>query len=78
MTRSLKRIQEIHRNLSLIALCFSSFSITLQALGTAQVIDGLCHLFYPSFYHNDATVGLACAGNIFYGAGLLGILSAYQ
>ncbi|CAB9516179.1 expressed unknown protein [Seminavis robusta] len=48
------------------------------ALGTAQTIDGLVHLFYPSFYHENPTVGLGCAGNIFYGAGLLGIFSAYQ
>jgi len=50
----------------------------LQALGTAQVIDGMAHLFYPAIYHENPNVGLGCAGNIFYGAGLLGILSAYQ
>ena len=48
------------------------------ALGTAQVVDGLCHMFYPTFYTNDPSTGLACAGNIFYGAGLLGIFSAIQ
>ena len=48
------------------------------ALGTAQVIDGLVHLFAPDFYDKDPRVGLACAGNIFYGAGLLGIFSAFQ
>ena len=48
------------------------------ALGAAQVTDGLMHLFFPEFYSADKAVGLACAGNIFYGAGLLGIFSAYQ
>jgi hypothetical protein len=48
------------------------------ALGAAQVTDGLFHLFWPAFYAVDAHVGLACAGNIFYGAGLLGIFSAYM
>jgi len=48
------------------------------ALGTAQVLDGLVHLFWPNFYDKDPHTGLACAGNIFYGAGLLGILSALQ
>ncbi|KAL7560103.1 hypothetical protein ACA910_005359 [Epithemia clementina (nom. ined.)] len=48
------------------------------ALGTAQVLDGLVHMLYPSFYDRNPNVGLACAGNIFYGAGLLGIFSAYQ
>jgi hypothetical protein len=47
------------------------------ALGAAQTLDGIVHLFYPTFYANDPTVGLACAGNIFLGAGLLGIFSAY-
>lgn len=48
------------------------------ALGVAQTIDGLVHLFRPDFYANDPRTGLACAGNIFYGAGLLGIFSAYM
>ena len=30
------------------------------------------------FYHDNPDIGLGCAGNIFYGAGLLGIFSAYQ
>ena len=47
------------------------------ALGAAQTLDGLVHIFWPKFYSDDGSVGLACAGNIFYGAGLLGILSAY-
>jgi hypothetical protein len=48
------------------------------ALGVAQVTDGLMHMFYPSFYSSDRDVGIACASNIFLGAGLLGIFSAYQ
>ena len=48
------------------------------ALGVAQTMDGLLHLFRPDFYAADPRTGLACAGNIFYGAGLLGILSAYM
>jgi hypothetical protein len=47
------------------------------ALGTAQVLDGIVHIAHPKFYANDAGEGLACAGNIFWGAGLLGILSCY-
>lgn len=47
------------------------------ALGAAQTLDGLVHIFYPAFYAADPTVGLGCAGNIFWGAGLLGIFSAY-
>jgi hypothetical protein len=47
------------------------------ALGVAQTIDGLAHFFHPTIYAANPTVGLACAGNIFYGAGLLGILSVY-
>ena len=48
------------------------------ALGAAQVVDGLVHLFNPTFYNNDHRVGIACAGNIFYGAGLLGIFSCFM
>jgi hypothetical protein len=48
------------------------------ALGAAQTIDGLVYLFLPDFYSNDPQASVACAGNIFYGAGLLGILSAYM
>jgi hypothetical protein len=48
------------------------------ALGTAQTIDGLTHLFNPSFYSTNKSVSIACAGNIFFGAGLLGIFSAYM
>jgi type IV secretory pathway VirB2 component (pilin) len=47
------------------------------ALGTAQVIDGLVHIFQPSFYSNGHQEGIGCAGNIFLGAGLLGIFSTY-
>lgn len=47
------------------------------ALGTAQTIDGLVHIFYPAFYASSPAVALGCAANIFFGAGLLGILSAY-
>ena len=47
------------------------------ALGTAQVLDGLAHIFKPSFYASDPEESLASAGNIFLGAGLLGLLSAY-
>jgi hypothetical protein len=48
------------------------------ALGTAQTIDGLTHIFNPSFYAKNKSVSIACAGNIFFGAGLLGIFSAYM
>jgi cytochrome c biogenesis protein CcdA len=48
------------------------------ALGTAQTIDGLTHIFNPSFYATNKSVSIACAGNIFFGAGLLGIFSAYM
>lgn len=47
------------------------------ALGTAQCIDGLVHLFNPTFYSANGDAALASAGNIFLGAGLLGIFSAY-
>jgi type IV secretory pathway VirB2 component (pilin) len=47
------------------------------ALGTAQVIDGLVHIFMPTFYSKSHPVGIGCAGNIFLGAGLLGIFSSY-
>ena len=47
------------------------------ALGTAQTIDGVVHFCWPSFYSTDPRVGLGAAGNIFLGAGLLGIFSAY-
>jgi hypothetical protein len=48
------------------------------ALGTAQTIDGLVHMFYPSFYSTNKDVAIACSANIFFGAGLLGIFSAYM
>jgi len=48
------------------------------ALGTAQVIDGIVHLFYPKFYNRDRDAAILSAGHIFSGAGLLGILSAYM
>lgn len=48
------------------------------ALGTAQVIDGLLHIFVPSFYSDHADTKVACAGNVFLGAGLLGLFSAFQ
>jgi ethanolamine transporter EutH len=47
------------------------------ALGTAQTIDGLVHIFYPAFYATSPSVSLGCAANIFLGAGLLGLFSAY-
>lgn len=47
------------------------------ALGAAQTLDGFMHLFYPAFYSTNPDVSVACAGNIFLGAGLLGIFSAY-
>jgi ethanolamine transporter EutH len=47
------------------------------ALGTAQTIDGLVHIFYPTFYSKDPAVSVGCAGNIFLGAGLLGLFSGY-
>jgi hypothetical protein len=48
------------------------------ALGVPQVIDGVVHLLFPNFYDKDDQVALQCAGHIFLGAGLLGILSCYQ
>jgi hypothetical protein len=48
------------------------------ALGTAQTIDGLVHLFLPHFYNKDHAIGVMCSANIFFGAGLLGIFSAYM
>ena len=48
------------------------------ALGAAQTIDGLVHMFMPDFYSADRETSVGCAANIFYGAGLLGIFSAYQ
>jgi hypothetical protein len=48
------------------------------ALGTAQTIDGLVHLFFPQFYSDNHHVGIMCSANIFFGAGLLGIFSSYQ
>lgn len=47
------------------------------ALGTAQVIDGLVHFFRPSFYASDKSDALGAAGNVFFGAGALGILSVF-
>jgi len=47
------------------------------SLGTAQTIDGLVHIFYPDFYSKNREISVACAGNIFLGAGLLGIFSAF-
>ena len=47
------------------------------ALGTAQTIDGLVHIFCPTFYATSPAVSVGCAANIFFGAGLLGLLSAY-
>ncbi|KAG7368403.1 hypothetical protein IV203_031146 [Nitzschia inconspicua] len=48
------------------------------ALGAAQVTDGIINMWFPSFYSSDHHVGVLCASNIFYGAGLLGIFSAFQ
>jgi type IV secretory pathway VirB2 component (pilin) len=48
------------------------------ALGAAQLTDGVTHMWFPTFYNSDHEVGILCASNIFYGAGLLGIFSAYQ
>lgn len=47
------------------------------ALGTAQVLDGLMHIFLPTFYSKNHNEGIASAGSIFFAAGLLGIFSAY-
>ena len=48
------------------------------ALGVAQTIDGVVHLLYPSFYSSNPSVALSAAGHIFFGAGALGILSAFS
>lgn len=47
------------------------------ALGMAQTLDGVVHVLYPNFYSSNPSFALASAGNIFWGAGLLGILSVY-
>lgn len=47
------------------------------ALGMAQTLDGIVHTFYPAFYSNNPYYGIAAAGNIFWGAGLLGIFSVF-
>jgi hypothetical protein len=47
------------------------------ALGMAQTLDGVVHLLYPNFYSASSSAAIAGAGNIFWGAGLLGILSVY-
>eukprot|EP00750_Incisomonas_marina_P026512 INCI5917.6.p1 GENE.INCI5917.6~~INCI5917.6.p1 ORF type:complete len:124 (-),score=24.20 INCI5917.6:173-544(-) len=47
------------------------------ALGAAQTIDGVVHLAYPEFYSKVPAEAIASAGNVFFGAGLLGILSVY-
>ncbi len=46
-------------------------------LGVAQVLDGVAHILFPKIYNNDSNVALSGAGNIFLGAGLLGLFSAY-
>ena len=52
--------------------------VALALALAAQMVDGLVHIFFPSFYTDHPPTGLACAGNIFWGAGLLGIFSAFQ
>jgi hypothetical protein len=47
-------------------------------LGVAQLTDGVVHLLFPSFYDKDDQTAIQCAGHIFWGAGLVGILSCYQ
>ncbi len=47
------------------------------ALGMAQTLDGIVHTFYPTFYSTTLNYALAGAGNIFWGAGLLGIFSVF-
>jgi len=51
-------------------------SITL-ALGAAQLLDGVAHIVHPAIYSTSSDVAIASAGNIFLGAGLLGIYSVY-
>jgi hypothetical protein len=48
------------------------------AIGTAQTMDGLVHLFIPNFYNEDRHTAVMCSANIFFLAGLLGIFSAYM
>jgi hypothetical protein len=47
-------------------------------LGVPQLIDGVVHILFPNFYDKDDQIAIQCAGHIFWGAGLLGILSCYQ
>lgn len=53
-------------------VCFRGIAI---ALGSAQTIDGLMHLFPPHFYGEDHYI--MCSASIFFGAGLLGIFITY-
>lgn len=46
-------------------------------LGVAQMIDGVVHLFFPAFYSSNTQQATAASGNIFFGAGALGIASAF-
>jgi hypothetical protein len=46
------------------------------ALGAAQTLDGVVHLFAPTFYSAKHSEALGAAGSIFSAAGLLGIFSA--
>ena len=47
------------------------------ALGTANALDGVAHLVWPTLYSGDAKEQVAAAGNVFLAAGLLGVFSAY-
>jgi len=47
------------------------------ALGAAQAIDGLVHVFVPRFYGADADASLGACSSIFLTAGLTGLASAY-
>lgn len=46
-------------------------------LGIAQTLDGLVHMFNPTFYSNNPVEANYSSAAIFFGAGTLGILSCF-
>jgi len=47
------------------------------SLGTAQTLDGIVHMFFPQFYSNDPIAAHYASACVFFGAGTLGIASAF-
>jgi uncharacterized oligopeptide transporter (OPT) family protein len=48
------------------------------ALGMAQTIDGVVHMFHPEFYSADKVAAHYASSSIFFGAGVLGIASVFS